>query len=209
MKKIKIISILLMFCIISVPNKVFANANNYILEENDNTYTPQIETTPLTPKGNLTMIDDITVEDSESKQFITLQSKNGNYFYLVIDRTSDKENVYFLNLVDEADLLALIENPPKEQKSPPTELEIPQQPVEEVEEVEEPTTKKPNFTMLLILFLIIAFICGGIYYYFKKIKSKPNDTSTNFDDFEEDDDEYIFEDDENIQDGDNDNENNK
>ena len=65
-------------------------------------------TTPLTPDGNLTLVDDIMVEESKDKQFVTLQSKNGNYFYLVIDRSGDKENVYFLNLVDEADLMALI-----------------------------------------------------------------------------------------------------
>ena len=70
-----------------------------------------------TPDGNLTLIDDIlqiespATEDSElqQKQFITLQSKAGNYFYLVIDRTGDTENVYFMNLIDEADLMALIE----------------------------------------------------------------------------------------------------
>ena len=71
----------------------------------------------FTPTGNLTLIDDIlqtevyATEDTElqEKQFITLQSKSGNYFYLVIDRTGDTENVYFMNLVDEADLMALIE----------------------------------------------------------------------------------------------------
>ncbi len=73
---------------------------------------------PLTPDGNMTLIDDILqeggyfVSDEQkvaNKQFITLQSKNGNYFYLVIDRSGDTENVYFLNLVDESDLLALME----------------------------------------------------------------------------------------------------
>ena len=72
----------------------------------------------LTPDGNLTLIDDIlqsapyaSVEEAaENKQFITVQSKNGNYFYIVIDRSGDTENVYFLNLVDEADLMALMEN---------------------------------------------------------------------------------------------------
>lgn len=49
-------------------------------------------------------------EAAENKQFITVQSKNGNYFYIVIDRSGDTENVYFLNLVDEADLMALMEN---------------------------------------------------------------------------------------------------
>ena len=72
----------------------------------------------LTPDGNLTLIDGIlqsapyaSVEEAaENKQFITVQSKNGNYFYIVIDRSGDTENVYFLNLVDEADLMALMEN---------------------------------------------------------------------------------------------------
>ena len=75
------------------------------------------ENNPLTPDGNLTLIDDILQKEPYSsdedelqeKQFITVQSKNGNYFYLVIDRSGDTENVYFMNLVDEADLMALIE----------------------------------------------------------------------------------------------------
>lgn len=72
----------------------------------------------LTPDGNLTLIDDFlqveapATEDSEQleKQFITVQSKNGNTFYLVIDRNGETENVYFMNLVDEADLMALMED---------------------------------------------------------------------------------------------------
>lgn len=72
----------------------------------------------LTPDGNMSLIDDIlqrnpyvSEEDEVSeKQFITVQSKNGNYFYLVIDRAGDTENVYFLNLVDEVDLLSLLED---------------------------------------------------------------------------------------------------
>lgn len=82
---------------------------------------PVVETQPeevgaFTPNGNLTLIDDYyKIEGVDengnvaSKQFLTLQSKNGNYFYLVIDRFGTTENVYFLNLVDEADLMALID----------------------------------------------------------------------------------------------------
>lgn len=73
---------------------------------------------PLTPDGNLTLVDDIyqvesyASDESElnDKQFITVQTKNGNYFYLIIDRSGDTENVYFLNMVDESDLMALMED---------------------------------------------------------------------------------------------------
>lgn len=68
----------------------------------------------LTPEGNLTLVDDMNSQSDGDKQFITVESKSGNYFYLVIDRTEDEENVYFLNLVDEADLLALMDDAPVE-----------------------------------------------------------------------------------------------
>ena len=77
---------------------------------NDSGVIVETEPQPLTPDGNLSLIDDIEGEAAEDKQFIVVQSKNGNYFYIVIDRSGDTENVYFLNLVDEADLMALMEN---------------------------------------------------------------------------------------------------
>ena len=84
--------------------------------ETDGELTPEPESTDaLTPEGNLTLVDDIIQDNgSEDKQFLTVTSKNGNYFYLIVDRSGDKENVHFLNLVDEADLLALMEDDEKE-----------------------------------------------------------------------------------------------
>ena len=67
--------------------------------------------TALTPEGNLSLSDDIHSATSDEKQFVTVTTKNGNYFYLIIDRAEDGENsVHFLNQVDEADLLALMED---------------------------------------------------------------------------------------------------
>ena len=65
------------------------------------------QTTPsLTPNGNMTLIDDYVIGDT---QYITVQTKSGNYFYIIIDRSGETENVHFLNKVDEADLLSLLD----------------------------------------------------------------------------------------------------
>lgn len=62
---------------------------------------------PLTPDGNATLVDDF----GGNKQLITVTTKNGNYFYILIDRDDEGEDtVHFLNQVDEADLMALMED---------------------------------------------------------------------------------------------------
>ena len=67
--------------------------------------------TALTPDGNLSLIDDMGSSTRSGKQFITVETKNGNMFYLIIDRDDEgEETVHFLNQVDEADLMALTED---------------------------------------------------------------------------------------------------
>jgi len=147
-------------------------------------------TAPLTPEGNLTLVDDIKVKESSDKQFVTLQSKNGNYFYLVIDRAGDKENVYFLNLVDEADLMALIED--KDKKGEPLKVctcsikcetgkvksdcpvcinDLNQCVGKATEPIEIAPEKKSNTGSLLLILLLIGGL-GGAFYFFKTLKNK-------------------------------------
>lgn len=80
------------------------------------TEEPQEETTggmepegqPLTPEGNATLVDDFYGD----KQLITVTTKAGNYFYILIDRANEDAEtaIHFLNQVDEADLMALMED---------------------------------------------------------------------------------------------------
>ena len=82
-----------------------------IVEEDTVTITDE-ETGALTPEGNLTLVDDyhVSYSDGSGQQFITLVSKSGATFYLVIDRNSKgAQTVHFMNLVDETDLLALMD----------------------------------------------------------------------------------------------------
>ena len=81
-------------------------------DEEDAVTVTDEETGALTPEGNLTLVDDYhtSYSDGSGQQFITLVSKSGATFYLVIDRNAKgQQTVHFMNLVDEADLLALME----------------------------------------------------------------------------------------------------
>lgn len=166
-----------------VPTTAYAKASEQppaeTTEEKKEEPKPQ---KPLTPDGNLTLVDDVGAESSVGKQFVTLVSKNGNYFYLIIDR-DDKGNstVHFLNQVDEIDLMSLMEKEDAEklqaelnQKEEPKVEET--QSEEKVEIIEEHEPDKP-MNLLPIVMLVIVIIGGGIFVFMKlKEKKKAEET---------------------------------
>ena len=144
----------------------------------------------LTPEGNLTMVDDYhtSYSDGSGQQFITLVSKSGNTFYLVIDRNDKGENtVHFMNLVDEADLLSLMED--EDADAYTAEKEAAAQAEQERKQAEEDAKKaaeeaaasgseqtggnkvtKYAATFLGVLALVGLVAGGGIYTFMKQKK---------------------------------------
>ena len=125
--------------------------------------------TQFTPPGNMTLVDDF-YSVATDKQFITVTTKNGNTFYIIIDRSGDKENVHFLNLVDEYDLLQIIQG--EDVVPPPLPPDTPTKTEEPTESEGEPKPQGGGNTGLMLGILVIAAIGGGAFYFFKIRKPK-------------------------------------
>ena len=145
----------------------------------------------LTPEGNLTLVDDYHTDysDGSGQQFITLVSKSGNTFYLVIDRNSKgAQTVHFLNLVDEADLLSLMEEEDADAYTAEKEAaaqaeqdrlkaeEEAKKAAEEAAASGEKQTKENKVTKIASGFLgvvvLIALAAGGGFYFYRQQMQK-------------------------------------
>ena len=163
----------------------------------------QTDGNAFTPDGNLTLVDDLGGITKTGKQFITLVTKNGNYFYLIIDRDDEgNETVHFLNQVDEADLLSLMDEEEAAQYQTTEEPE--ETPAPETVETEEESTEtgdvemetetKKSVNLLPVALLSLALIGGGAAYGWMELKRKKKEQAKPDPDadYEEDLDEYDF-----------------
>ena len=161
-------------------------------EEEEAVTVTDEETGTLTPEGNLTLVDDYHTDysDGSGQQFITLVSKSGATFYLVIDRNAKgQQTVHFMNLVDEADLLSLMEDEDAEAYT--AEKEAAAQAEQERKQAEEDAKKaaeeaaasgseqtggnkvtKYAATFLGVLALVGLAAGGGIYTFMKQKQKK-------------------------------------
>ncbi len=159
--------------------------------------------TGFTQNGN-SVTRDLLYDKYSNKQFITIETRNGETFYLVIDydkpldEDGERYETYFLNLVDEADLMALIDGDKQTPicscttkceagavniscevcKTNMTECTGKEKVVEKVPEVTpepeiepEPEKKSSGGAVALLLLLLLG---GGALYWFKFRKKKPD-----------------------------------
>lgn len=127
---------------------------------------PLPDPVPFTPDGQGTVLDNAT--DADGKEFFTILAADESVFYLVIDRQRETENVYFLNAVTVADLMALAESSDEPAPEPLPEPEPEPAPAPEPEP--EPEKKSGAGTALLLLLLFAAG--GGAGWYFKVYRPK-------------------------------------
>ena len=155
--------------------------------------------------GNL-VTRDLLYDEHTNKQFITVQTSGGATFYLVIDydkpvdEKGEQYETYFLNMVDEADLLAAAEAAGVEQAvcscsekceagAVNTECAVcsvnknkcagtQPEPVETEENAPEDTEPETggNPGMLLAV-LAVAVVGGGSAFYFKVIRPKQQEAA--------------------------------
>ena len=179
------------------------NDSNVVVEETE-------DSPALTPEGNAALVDDF----GGNKQLITVTTKAGNYFYILIDRANeDKETaVHFLNQVDEADLEALMEDGETAEETPAvcnctekcaagavntacpvcatnmsacTGKEPEPETPEETPEPEEPAQKPAGLNPAILLAVLALMGGGGAFAYFKLVKSRPKTKGNdNLDDYD-------------------------
>ena len=152
-------------------------------------------------------MDDFGERNGEGQQFVTLVTKNGNYFYLIIDRDEKgEETVHFLNLVDERDLFALMEDDEKaayesqlaaeqaareaaEKAAAEAASQTGESETQKTEDEPAKEGKKTNMAPVLIIIVLMAAAGGGWFFIQTKKKKKAESAPDPDADYTDEDDE--------------------
>ena len=172
-------------------------------------YVPIGPGQPFTSGGNMQTLD-VLYSAATNKQFITVQSRNGQTYYLVIDydKPIDEENelyeTYFLNLVDDRDLMSVLS---EEEIVPtptpeiiyvtpePTSMPLPT--AAPTAEPEKPEKQGMNQTGILALLVLLLAGGGAAFFFMKKKKTNvPKSRMLDESSFDDDEDEEEEESDE-------------
>jgi hypothetical protein len=143
---------------------------------------------PFTPDGTGEVVDNAT--DADGKEFFTVETADGNVFYLIVDRERTSDNVYLLNAVTENDLASLAKSGDGKAESAvplatPSPMVTPEP--EATPEPSPPPVEKEKGGNGTIIFLIVAVIAVcGVGYYFKIVRPKQQNDSDDYSEEPED-----------------------
>ncbi|HEQ2259355.1 TPA: DUF4366 domain-containing protein [Streptococcus pyogenes] len=137
----------------------------------------------ITPSGD-------TEKDKENpvdvRQFLTFQTKSGKTMHLIVDHSSNQDNVRLLTEVGEQDLLNMIEG--ESEAKPKEEVVKKEEPVEEKPKKEEKEEKKSGIGLYLFMGLIIVGVMGAGYYFkiYKKNEEESFEEEQDYNELEDD-----------------------
>ena len=157
-----------------------------VIEEAEPTEEEKI---PFTIAGNGEVEDNIV--DDPSKEFFTVKTKDGNTFFLVIDRARNSENVYMLSMIDEYDLQEFLDDEErngKQEEETPTVV-LPETKPESTPdvEIEEPKEESSGGMNKILLLVFVAALGGaGAFFYFYIYKPKPKEETPQSENLETD-----------------------
>ena len=149
---------------------------------------------PFSGTGN-SFTRDLLYDRATNKQFIAIETRNGDLFYMIIDydkpldEKGEKYETYFLNLVDSRDLLDIVDA--KDIPDEPEVIYVTPEPTEVPTQAPsaENAPQKPDSSKTILGLAAIAVLAGGgALWYFKQKKGKKRSLVQEYD-FDSDDEE--------------------